>query len=256
MEGTVRRLPGISRDEGAAIVSKALLAGGGWLEHNDVDALLRAYGITIVNNVKVKTPEAAGTSTGRLTGKVVLKAVAPGLIHKTEAGAVKLNLEGQSQVSQAAKVMMEQLESKGLQVSYFEIQPMVSAVTEMIIGITHDQTFGSIVVCGFGGILVELLNDISIRIVPLTDIDAEEMLHSLKMFPVLNGYRGGPKCDLVDLEELLLRIGNLAEDIPDIAELDLNPVMVWREGEGVTVDDARVRIEKVRPPLPLGAKGD
>jgi acyl-CoA synthetase (NDP forming) len=125
---------------------------------------------------------------------------------------------------------------------------------EMLVGVTHDPVFGPIVVCGAGGVLVELLKDAAVRITPLTDRDAREMICSLKTFPLLEGYRGGPRYDVPALEELILRVGALVEDIHQINELDLNPVIVLPEGQGVALVDARIRVAEALPPLPIGAK--
>jgi acetate---CoA ligase (ADP-forming) len=189
-----------------------------------------------------------------LGGQVVLKAVAPGLIHKTEAGAVRLTLEGSEETEEAAEEMLKQLESAGFNVTGFIIQPMVPAGIEMLVGVTHDPVFGPIMVCGAGGILVELLKDIAVRITPLTDRDASEMVCSLKTFPLLEGYRGGPRYDVAALEQVILRVGALVEDIHEIGELDLNPVIVLPEGQGVSLVDARIRVAEALPSLPFGAK--
>jgi len=150
--------------------------------------------------------------------------------------------------------MLKLLEAAGLKVSGFIIQPEVPTGIEMFVGVTHDLVFGPIVVCGAGGVLVELLKDVTVRITPLTDQDAKEMIRSLKTFPLLGGYRGGPRYDVVALEQVILRVGAMVEDIHEIGELDLNPVMVLPEGQGVSLVDARIRITEILPPLPFGAK--
>ena len=149
---------------------------------------------------------------------------------------------------------MKQLDSVGLDGTGFIVQPMVEAGVEMLVGVTHDPVFGPILVCGAGGVLVELLKDVAVRITPLTDQDASEMVGSLKTFPLLNGYRGGPRYDVDALEQLILRVGALVEDIHEIGELDLNPVIVLTERQGVSLVDARIRVAEALPPLPFGAK--
>ena len=122
----------------------------------------------------------------------------------------------------------------------------------MIVGIVHDPQFGPVVACGAGGILVELLRDVSVRLAPLTHADAASMIRSLKSYPLLTGYRGRPPADVPALEDLLLRVSALAEDLPQILELDCNPVMVLPHG--AIVVDARVRIASTTPPRPLSAR--
>jgi acyl-CoA synthetase (NDP forming) len=110
----------------------------------------------------------------------------------------------------------------------------------MIVGVVHDRQFGPVVACGAGGVLVELIKDVSVRVAPLSKPDAEEMVRELKSFPLLNGYRGASPGDVEALVETVLRVSALVEDLPQIAELDLNPILV--HAKGVTVVDARVRV--------------
>jgi ATP-grasp domain len=183
--------------------------------------------------------------------RAVLKGIADGLVHKTEAGAVMLNLSGEAQVRDAAERMSAGLSARGLKISGFLVQPMLQQGVEMIVGATTDPTFGPVVACGAGGTLVELMKDVSVRITPITPLDASEMLHDLKTFPLLEGYRGAPACDVPALEEVGQRVSALADDIPEVIELDLNPVMVGPEGASVV--DFRVRLGERWPAVPLGA---
>jgi len=153
-----------------------------------------------------------------------------------------------------AKKMGKQLGKRGVQNANYIVQEMVTDAAEMFVGITNDPNFGPLLACGAGGALVELLRDVSVRLTPLTDTDALQMVKSLRTYPLLEGYRGGPKRDVKALEEVILRLNQLVEDIPEVAELDLNPVMVLREGKGAVVVDARVRVAESTPLLPIGAK--
>ena len=253
-EGNMPNFPDVRREDAAAIVAQALRTGERWLTPEEIENLLGCYGIPLVKTLHVLTPEQAGRVAAELSGEVVLKAVAPGLVHKTEAGAVRLALTGGEATEKAAAEMLRRLEAAGLKGTGFIIQPMVPSGIEMLIGVTHDPVFGPILVCGAGGVLVELLKDVVVRITPLTDQDAREMIRSLKTFPLLSGYRGGPPYDVVALEQIILRVGALVEDIHEIGELDLNPVIVLPEGQGVSLVDARIRVAEALPPLPFGAK--
>ena len=253
-EGNVPNFPEVRREEAAAIVAHALREGGRWLAPEETEVLLSCYGIPLVKTLHAATPEEAGRVALEMGGQIALKAVAPGLLHKTEAGAVRLALAGGDETEQAAEEMLKQLEAAGLIGTGFIIQPMVPAGIEMLVGVTHDPVFGPIVVCGAGGVLVELVKDVVVRITPLTDQDARDMIRSLKTFPLLYGYRGGPRYDVVALEQVILRVGALVEDIHEIAEFDLNPVIVLPEGQGVSLVDARIRVAEALPPLPFGAK--
>jgi acyl-CoA synthetase (NDP forming) len=253
-EDSVPDFPDVRREDATALVADALRGGERWLVPKEVENLLECYGIPLVKTLHVATPQEAGQAAAELGKPVALKAVAPGLVHKTEAGAVRLFLAGSEETEKAAEEISRQLESAGLKGTGFIVQPMVQSGVEMLVGVTHDPVFGPIVVCGTGGVLVELLKDVVVRITPLTDQDAREMIRSLKTFPLLSGYRGGPVYDVTALEQMILRVGALVEDIHEIGELDLNPVIVLPEGQGVSLVDARVRVAETLPPLPFGAK--
>jgi acyl-CoA synthetase (NDP forming) len=151
-----------------------------------------------------------------------------------------------------ARRMGEEVRRAGHAVERFFVQRMVPAGVELIVGVVHDPVFGPVVACGAGGTVVELLKDISVRITPLTDRDAQEMVRTLATYPLLEGYRGGPRANVPAVEDLLLRVGALVEDHPAVAEMDLNPVMALPET--AVVVDARVRVEVPPPPLPLAAR--
>lgn len=234
------------RDEALALVATAVERGAGWLAPAEVEALLRCYGISLVAQRFALTPEEAGEWAERFGGPVALKVVAPGVVHKTEVGGVLLDLRGRLEVERAAREMLARVSSAGHRVEGFVVQEMAPPGLEMIVGVASDRHFGPVVACGAGGVLVELLRDVSLRLAPLTRTDASEMVRELRTFPLLQGYRGSPPCDVEALEDLLVRVGALADDIPQVVELDLNPVRVYRQG--LRVLDARVRVEPVRPP--------
>ena len=125
------------------------------------------------------------------------------------------------------------------------VQEMVPGGVEVIVGLTQDPSFGPLIMFGLGGIQVELIKDVAFRIHPLTDVDARDMVRSIKGFPLLTGWRGSPPTDIEALEQLLLRVSAMVEDIPEIAEMDLNPVKVLSPGEGCCVVDARILLKPV-----------
>ena len=132
----------------------------------------------------------------------------------------------------------------GPAVERFLVQRMAEAGVEVLVGVTQDETFGPLIGFGLGGTAVEVLNDIVFRITPLTDEDAREMVRSIRGLPLLQGYRGRPVADLGALEELLLRISWLVEAVPEIAELDLNPVMAYGGGRAPCPVDVRIRVRR------------
>ncbi len=251
-ETVVPRFENVRGDEAASIVATALSRDDGWLTAEETTALLSCYGLPVIEQGIGTTPEAAGAIAEEMGGEVVLKAIAPGLIHKTEAGAVRLHLQGAKQVRIAAREIAERLVLLGHSPSGFLVQRMAQSGVEMLVGVVHDPQFGPVVACGAGGIQVELLRDVSVRLTPLSKEDASEMISSLKTYPLLTGFRGGPLCDVAALEEGLLRVSAMVEDIPQIAELDCNPYVV--QERGAVILDARVRVTAVELRPLLGAR--
>ena len=128
---------------------------------------------------------------------------------------------------------------------------MAASGVELLAGVVHDDSFGPVIACGAGGTSVELLRDVAVRITPLSDLDAEEMLRSLRTFPLLDGYRGAVKCDLAALEDVLLRLSAMVDAHAEIAELDANPVVA--RADSALILDARVRVHPAEPSRPMAA---
>ena len=186
----------------ATIVAEGLGRGGGWLAPADVERLLRCWGIPMVARRLARSAQAAGRAAVELGGPVALKAVAAGLVHKSDAGAVRLGLAGSAAVSRAAGAIARQLEAVGTTVEGFQVQLMPPEGPELIVGAVGDPAFGPLVVCGAGGVAVELLGDIQVRLAPLGPREADRMLRDLKTFPLLDGYRGRPRADLGSVRDL------------------------------------------------------
>ncbi|MEA2150494.1 MAG: hypothetical protein QOD69_2324, partial [Solirubrobacteraceae bacterium] len=236
--------PGIAADDAAAVVSEALAAGRGWLEPGEVARVLGAYGIAPAPFEAAPTPAAAGRCAARLGGAVALKAIVPGLLHKSDAGAVRLGLQGAAAVERAACAMRAALVFAGREVEGFVVQQMAAPGVEMLVGLASDEHFGPVVACAAGGTAVELLGDVQVRLAPVAAAEAAEMVRALRTFPLLDGYRGAPRTDVPALEDVVVRVGALAAAHPEIAELDLDPVVV--SPSGALVVDARIRVQ--RPP--------
>ena len=246
-------LEGIQRDEAALLLARALRDGGGWLSPEDVLRLLQLYGVPTVEQRTVTSAEEAGVAAQAIGGEVALKVVAPGVIHKSDVGGVRLNLRGAIAVTRAAQRMAQALVRKlGVSPQGFIVQRMVPPGVELLVGVVNDRQFGPTVACGAGGTQVELMKDVAIRLTPLTGADASGMLRELRTFPLLTGYRGAPAADISAIEDVLLRIGALADDHPCIAELDCNPVIA--SASGAIVVDARLRCEAAAPDRPIGAR--
>jgi len=271
--GEVPVLEGVRRDEASAIVARALAemgAGaaradgadasapgdggerpGGWLDPLAVHRLLSCYGVPLADEQVVRSPTAAARAAAELDGAVALKAIAPGLLHKSDVGGVALGLRGPSAVRRAAQAMRERLAQAGIALDGLLVQQMAPPGAELLVGATADPLFGPVIACGAGGRAVELLHDVAVRLAPVTDLDAHEMLGELKTFPLLQGYRGEPAVDLAAIEDVILRVGALAEAHPQVVELDCNPLIAGPRGAVVT--DARIRVAPAAPPRPAPA---
>ena len=245
--------PGARKLEAASIVSKALEEKRGWLDPLEVDALLSCYGIPRAKMARAGDPEEAGKAARGFRGEVALKAVAPGLLHKTEVGAVRTGVP-RNKVKEAARDMARRLAEEGVREPTFLVQEMVSGAVEMFVGVATDADFGPLLACGAGGAVVELIRDVVVRLTPLTDTDAHNMVAALKTFPILAGYRGSAPRDVKVLEEIMLRLSELVEDLPEVDELDLNPIMVLEQGKGALVVDARIHVAEAAPRRLIGTK--
>ncbi len=235
--GAVPELPGVRRDEAAAIVADALRGStDAWLAPAEVRRLLETYGLPLVAELIADTPDAAAAAAHELGFPAVVKTAVPG-IHKADVGGVALELADEAEVRAAADRI-------GFPVV---VQPMLRGNAELLAGVVEDPVFGPLVAFGPGGRLAELIGEAGFAIVPLTDADADELVLAGRAAVLVHGFRGAPPSDPAALAELLLRLSRLADDLPEVAELDLNPVLGL--AEGCVVVDARVRVA-TREPVP------
>jgi acyl-CoA synthetase (NDP forming) len=206
--------------------------------------VLSAFQLPLPAGGICRSPEQAAATAGRIGFPVALKLASRTIIHKSEVGGVALNLAREADVRQAFLDLHERLSAAGKadEMDGVWIQPMVSGGVELMIGVSQDPLFGPLIGFGLGGIHVEILKDIAFRVTPITDRDAAEMVRSIKGYRLLEGYRGHPAADIDAIENLLLRIARLVEEVPEIAELDLNPVIALPPGRGCLIVDARIRV--------------
>jgi acyl-CoA synthetase (NDP forming) len=214
-----------------------------------VARLLGCYGLPLIETRAVHGVGEAVLAAEQLFGPVALKAVCAGLQHKSDAGGVRVGLQGAAEVAAAAQAIAASVAATGLELEGLIVQPMAPAGVELLLGVVHDESFGPVIVCGAGGTNTEILGDVAVRITPLTDLDAGEMLRSLRSFTLLQGYRGSPPCDVGSVEDALLRLSAMVEQHPEIAELDANPLVCSPAGSVIV--DARIRLAAVPPPRPL-----
>jgi acetyl coenzyme A synthetase (ADP forming)-like protein len=224
---------------GASAITKAYLAAhpdGGWLSPDDAGAMLRAFGIATAAEVDVSSADEAAAAAVQLGCPVALKAMGATIVHKSDIGGVRLDLSSPDDVAQAFTAMANHL---GDAMEGAIVQPMLHGV-ELIAGVITDALFGPVVMFGSGGTAVELFGDRVLRILPLTDQDAHEMVLSIRGAPLLFGHRGAPLCDVAAVEDILLRVARLADDVPQVAEMDLNPLIA--SPGGAVVVDVRIRL--------------
>jgi acetyl coenzyme A synthetase (ADP forming)-like protein len=239
-------------DEAAAVLARALERGPGWLAPAEVTRLLGAWRFPLPASRVVRTAAEAAAAAAEMGGEVALKAVAPGLLHKSDAGGVKLGLRSEA-VADAVEEMRTALDAAGYRPEAFLVQGMAPSGVEMLVGVVHDPVFGPVVACGGGGTTAELTGDVAVRLTPLSDRDADEMIRSLRAYGLLEGYRGAPRADIGALRDVVLRLAALVQAHPAVAEVDLNPVVAGTGG--AVVVDARVRVVEPAPRRPWPAIG-
>jgi acyl-CoA synthetase (NDP forming) len=219
--------------------------GASWLTAEETRSVLQSIQAPFCQGGVARTAEEAVTLARAIGFPVAVKLASHQLVHKTEVGGVVLNLLDEKMVREAFESIRAKLESlKKLDaMEGVLVQPMLKDGIELMVGMTQDPVFGPLIAFGLGGIHVEILGDVCFRVTPLTDLDAVEMVRSIRGFRLLQGYRGHPPADLLAIEQLLLRISKLVHETPEIAELDLNPVMALAPGQGCKIVDARIRVE-------------
>jgi acyl-CoA synthetase (NDP forming) len=219
--------------------------GADWLSPEETRAILTALRLPVPPGGVARTAEQAAELAGQVGFPVALKLASRRLVHKTEVGGVRLNLADDGAVRQAFAEIRHRLEQDG-QLDAFEgvvVQPMIAGGVEVMVGVAPDPLFGPVIAFGLGGIHVEVLADVCFRVTPLTDSDAAEMVRSIRGHRLLEGYRGHLPADVPALEEALLRVSRLVEEVPEVRELDLNPIFALPPGMGCVIADARVRVE-------------
>ena len=240
---TVPDLANLRAADAQSIIESFLarMPGGGWLSAGEADDLLRCYGIPMVEFRRAGDTEAAVTAAAGLGGHVVIKADVPGLLHKTAAGAVELDLRGAGEVRAAMHRLRARFAGR---LSGVLVEPVITGGIETIVGVVQEPVFGPVVVFGLGGVATNVLGDHAARLAPLTGADADDLIHAIRAAPALLGNDGHAGADIGAVRDTLLRVSRLADDLPQVAELDLNPVIA--RPDGVVAVDARIRVTSYR----------
>ena len=240
--GVVRTFA-VDRDQAARLTLGSLARGGGQMAQEDAFALLHAYGIPVATVQRVHDARAAVAAARTLGTPVVLKVADARIVHKSDAGGVALNLRSAEEIERAFLTMNERVrETHGFDAEGFVVQRQAPAGREVILGMAQDPLFGSLLMFGSGGRHVEVFKDIVFRVLPLTDVDAQEMIASIKGYPLLAGFRGEAPVDLSFTEELVLRLAQLVSDFDCIQEMDINPCILAPQRSDCVAVDVRIRL--------------
>jgi acetate---CoA ligase (ADP-forming) len=244
-EGIILDFDDIRPQEARAVCEQARREhGADWLSGEETRKVLTAFSLPVPPGGICSSADDAAKLAARIGFPVALKLASRTIVHKTEFGGVRLNLESEAAVRQAFSEIQQRVaqENKLGEMDGALIQPMISEGVEVMIGMTLDPLFGPLIGFGLGGIHVEILKDVCFRVTPITDRDAAEMVRAIKGYPLLEGYRGYPAADIPAIENLLMRVARLVEELPEISELDLNPVIALPPGRGCQIVDARIRV--------------
>jgi len=225
------------------IIGRAKSEGRGLLTEVEAKALLKQADINVVDTRLAASRDEAISISQELGFPVALKIASSDVVHKSDAGGVELGLDTVEEVGQAFDDIMAAIKKAYPQakIQGVSVQKMARPGVEVIVGMSKDAQFGPVLMFGLGGILVEILKDVSFRIVPLVKRDAVEMIKEIKGYPLLEGYRGQEPVDVANLEDMILKVSDFVEKHPEIKELDLNPIFAYKDG-AVAVD-ARVVLE-------------
>ena len=242
--GTVPDLGGLRQDRARELVAEFLASRpvGGWLPLDPTVELLSCYGVPLADSIGVVTEDDAVTAAARFGGPVALRADVPGLVRARGAGALLIDLHGADEVRRGFRSLREAF---GHRLAGVIVKPIVTGGVEVMISVLQEKVVGPLVLFGVGGAAADALADRAARLAPLTDSDADELIRSIRAAPLLLGHPGAPGVDLTALRDLLLRVSQMADELPQIAELELSPV--FARPDGVQAVDARIRLQAAEP---------
>ncbi|MEM1525655.1 MAG: acetate--CoA ligase family protein [Ignisphaera sp.] len=235
----------IDRRGALSIIEKARSEGRRVLLESEAKEIMRCYGVPVAPTILVKTEDEAVEAARGIGYPVVLKIASPDITHKTDVGGVVINVRSDEDVKEAFKTIIANVRRYAPQASIHGVvvQRMVPKGREVIIGATKDPVFGHIIMFGLGGIYTELFKDVSFKLTPLSLYEAKEIIMETKAYTLLKGFRGEPSADIASIVNILLRVSKLVIDIPQIVEMDINPLFVYEEGAGSVAVDVKMVIE-------------
>jgi acetyl coenzyme A synthetase (ADP forming)-like protein len=246
--GEIPEFTGIKKDQARDIVGKAMTRSTQrplWMTPQEISGLLTCYGMHFIETITAETPTEAAAAAAKIGFPVAVKLDSSTITHKSDVGGVVLGISSRDEVKQAFNDIRARLKKDGREneMQGVVIQKMINEGIEAIVGVTQDPLFGPLIMFGSGGVYAELMKDVVLRLQPISDLDAREMIDSIKMASLFKGFRGSPPADIGAIQDLLLRLSAMVEDIPNIAELDFNPVKVMPQGKGYHIVDARIMLK-------------
>ncbi|MBI5047719.1 MAG: acetate--CoA ligase family protein [Deltaproteobacteria bacterium] len=230
----------MTQQESKKLITYAIQSGRTSLLEPEAKALLSTFDIPVPKNVFVRSVEDGVDAANNMGYPVVLKVVSSDILHKTEAGGVKTGLKNEQEIADSFNEMIFDISDRHVtaKIEGFLIERMVDKGIEVIIGGIRDAQFGPAVMFGVGGVAVELLKDVSFRLAPVTKEECLEMIKEIKAYPLLSGYRGSEPCDIDTIADVIIKVGNIMNEMNEITEMEINPLIVYPEG--VMAVDARV----------------
>jgi len=231
------------KEEALKVIEEALSQGRKSLVEYEAKQVLKAYGLPLPEEKLAKILDEAIKYANEIGYPVVMKLMSPQILHKSDAKVVMLNIKNDEELKQKWEEIHENARKykADAEILGVIIAPMLKPGREIIIGITEDPQFGHALMFGLGGIFVEILKDVTFRIIPIEEKDAWAMIKSIKGYPILAGARGEAPADMKAIVDMMLKVSQLVDDLKDyIKEMDLNPVFVYNEGEGAVIVDARI----------------
>jgi acetyltransferase len=242
------KLPDADKKKAAELIAEALGDGTEkYLTQAECRPIFECYGLPLLKSGIAKSPEEAAKIVESIGSKVAMKVMSADVVHKFDAGGVLLDIEGGPGAEEAYRQIYKNIEKAvpDATIDAILIEEMAPKGVEVILGSNRDENFGPLMMFGLGGTMVEVLKDVSFRLAPMWKISAERMVREIKSFKVLDGFRGNPKADVESIVDTLLRLSSLCCNHPEIAELDINPLIVHEQGKGCSVADSRIMLRKV-----------
>ena len=232
----------VDRKKAAKMIDVVRKEKRSFLMEHEATTILQAYGFPVIRSKLARTAAEAATAAAEIGFPVAMKIASPDIIHKFDVGGVRLNIQNKTEVEKTFRAITDSVLDRkpGSDIRGILVEEMVNKGQEVILGVNRDPQFGPLLMFGLGGIYVEVLEDVTFRLAPVTELSAKRMIQTTKTYKILDGYRGGPLYDIPAIEDCLTRLSQLVMDFEAIRELDINPLMVFEKGQGCRIVDARI----------------